>query len=284
MQWQSLHESKKYLQAIFVGKFFGLIEDKNVLGAKLAVQTKFFETPILSAEYFVSRSEPEVVKFRGLRFIFWDVPIIEGESFVKKQKGWLQACGPFFQRRPPMAYLDLKDKNKYNYFKDWGRTLKNHRNRWLHDLASRELEIEKVVLEVFHEKYLESSLAPRLRKFYGEQMLSFAAVYKDDCEFFLIKNKEGEVLAGTCILNDRQLGQTVYQYAFSKKEAKYKHVGVGMINMCILQTFEQGNIFLNMTAVYEKGQDKSWKGLTAFKMQFHPKISSYKNTYFKITI
>lgn len=282
--WVHQSQSLTYLRSIFVEKYFSLFK-RNVYGARLTIPLGIgrFSVPFI-AEYITSTHEPTLVSERGLKIVFWDkVMNSPDEKRVEARSGWIQAKWMFDQKRPPTAYIDLRGHTLDNYFEDWGHTLKNHRNKWLSQLNKKMITLEEVDVQTFHNFYAQSSLRKRLRKFYGKQMFDFAQAYQKNIHFYLIKNEVEEVVAGTCIVDDLETEQSIYQYVFTDKANKYKYIGVGIIDLCIQHTFEQGFSFLNLTAVWEKGQPNSWKGLSKFKDQFHPTISYCRNTYLKFT-
>lgn len=283
--WIHQMQSERYLGSIFVGKHFSVFK-RNVWGACLYFNHRLgkWNFPFI-AEYFTSRKEPEIKSERGIKIAFWDRPMEQedGPNKIVSQEGWWQAKWIFSQSRPPTAYIDLTHLNINNYFEAWGHTLKNHRNKWLSQIERKNIILVKVSVYEFHNNYVKSSLKKRLRKFYGKQMFDFAQLYKDDIHFYLIFNDKKEVIAGTCIVDDFETKQSIYQYVFTDKSNKYKYVGVGVIDLCIKHTFEKGFQFLNLTAVWEKGQPNSWKGLSKFKDQFNPIISRCYNTYVKLT-
>jgi hypothetical protein len=276
-------QSEKYLNSIFLGNRLSVFK-RNVWGACLVFNHRLGEWnfPFI-AEYFTSHKEPEIKPERGVKIIFWDRPIEQDNSSSKIafQKGWWQAKWMFSQSRPPTAYVDLTDLNINNYFENWGHTLKNHRNKWLSQLERKSIVLAKVSVSEFYDYYSKSSLKKRLRKFYGKQMFDFTKSYREDIHFYLIYNEVREVIAGTCIVDDFETEQSIYQYVFTDKSNKYKYVGVGIIDLCIKHTFEKEFKRLNLTAVWEKGQPNSWKGLSRFKDQFNPVISRCYNTYVK---
>jgi hypothetical protein len=282
--WVHQMQSEKYLKSIFTGKHLSVFK-RNVWGACLAFNHRFgkWNFPFI-VEYFTSHLEPNIQSERGIKIVFWDKPIEQYENShkINPQKGWLQARWVFSQSRPPTAYIDLTNLNISNYFEGWGHTLKNHRNKWLSQIERKNIKLVKVSVSEFHDHYSKSSLKKKLRKFYGKQMYDFAKSYGENIYFYLIYNERKEVIAGTCIVYDFETKQSIYQYVFTNKSNKYKYIGVGIIDLCIKHTFEKGFYFLNLTAVWEKGQPNSWKGLSRFKDQFNPIISRCYNTYVKL--
>lgn len=284
--WTHQMQSEKYLKSIFVGERFSVFKI-NVWGSCLVFNHRLGEWNFpFVAEYFTSHKEPEIKSERGIKIVFWDKPIEQNDTpnKINSQNGWLQAKWMFSQSRPPTAYIDLTNLNVSNYFEGWGHTLKNHRNKWLSQIERKNIKLVKVSVSEFYDYYSKSSLKKRLRKFYGKQMFDFEKSYGEDIYFYLIYNGVDEVVAGTCIVDDFETKQSIYQYVFTDKSNKYKYIGVGIIDLCIRHTFEKGFHFLNLTAVWEKGQPSSWKGLSKFKDQFNPIISRCHNTYVKFAI
>lgn len=282
--WVHQSQSLTYLRSIFVGKYFSLFE-RNVYGAKLTIPLGKgkFSFPFV-AEYITSIEEPMLVSERGFKIVFWDkVMKSPDEKRVEDISGWIQAKWMFDQKRYPTAYMDLRDSTLDNYFEEWSHNLKNYRNKWQSQINKKLILIEEVDIKTFHNFYSKSSLKKRLREFYGQQMFDFALAYNQNIHFYLIKNQVDEVVAGTCIVDDLETEQSIYQYAFIDKGNEYKCIGVGIIDLCIRHAFEQGFRFLNLTAVWEKGQPASWKGFTTFKLKFKPTIAYCRNTYLKFT-
>ena len=284
--WIHMNQSEKFLKGVFppsharvekVGDtYIGVITRTLYLGKQSFPINLYYHTSEFSAL---------IKPARGLSFIFWNkIRKDSTEPRRQSEKGYLQMIGPFAQSRAPIAYLDLQNVSKENYYILWSSTLKNHRNKWLRNIENGEILVAEVVLQDFIAEYKKSDIKKSLKSFYLKQMLDFKNAYAQDMTTYLIKDSAGKVLAGTCILDDRETKQCIYQYAFSHKSPKYKYIGVGIIDFCIRHTLDKSFSFLNLTATWDKYQPKSWRGLTSFKMQFNPTVSDCRFAYFKILL
>jgi hypothetical protein len=282
--WVHMNQSEKFLNGVFPPPHAHTekIDDIYIGVIKKTISLWKISLPI-HLYYYTSTVPAPVVPDRGLSFIFWNkIRRDSTESRSTTERGYLQMRGFFAQSRPPIAYIDLRSTYMDSYYSRWGGSLKNHRNKWLRNIESAEVEIVSVPLDEFVKEYKESDIKLSLKKFYIKQMHDFKKSYGEDMSTYFVKDKQANIIAGTCILDDKETQQCIYQYAFSNKSPEYKYVGVGIIDFCIRHTLEKGFGFLNLTAVWDKYQPKSWKGLTAFKLQFHPTISDCRLAYFKI--
>jgi hypothetical protein len=279
--WTDFGQSEKYLRGMYSDANMSIFKRDLLWGAKVSVHKKIFP---VSIEVFISETKPEFPTARGLHIVVWHKIKTEfGENNIRRENGFMQAKWIFTHKREPIAYIDLSQKNLNNYYSAWGSTIKNHRNKWLRELDCKTILITEVTIDEFLKHYKECDIKKSLKNFYANQARALTISYKKDIFFYLLK-REGVIVAGTCIVDDDETQQSVYQYMFCDKSTQNKHIGVGIIDFCIKHTFKKGYSYLNLTAVYEKGQSTSWRGLTKFKTQFKPKISTCKNIYFRIKI
>ncbi len=283
-EWVHMNQSEKFLKGVFPTPH-GRVEKVDGIHVGVITRTLYLgnQSFPINLYYYTSEFSTLIKPARGLSFIFWNkIRRDSTESRRQSEKGYLQMIAPFAQSRAPIAYINLQHTSRENYYSFWGSTLKNHRNKWLRNLESGEIVVAEVTLQDFILEYKKSDIKKSLRDFYLKQMLDFKNAYDEDMTTYLIKDSVGKVLAGTCILDDYETKQSIYQYAFSHKSPTQKYIGVGIVDFCIQHTIDKGLHFLNLTAVWDKYQPKSWQGLTSFKMQFNPTISDCRFAYFKI--
>ncbi len=286
--WLHQLQSKKYLQALSPNRAVYFLGEVPQAGFRI----NFF---FFKVDYYVCDTQPVPLFCRGLRIVVWDKREVEnseeaGNIKIKdmKIKGWLQVKWPFKPGRPHIAYLDNIQIKKENYFKNWSKTLKYYRHKWLKNLENKNIEIVEVDINTFIEFYKKANMSFYLKRFFTKQMQNFKKVYKEDMHFYLIKDllkdEKENVIAGTCILDDKEIGQAIYMYVFTYKRSEYKYIGVGIIDFCVQYAIKNNLNILNLTAIYTKGQDKTWRGFTEFKMHFDPKIAKYNDTFVKFTL
>lgn len=279
MSFKNQMLSVDYVKAVLHARDSEIVSLKNgtgfIVDAGIPLIKKFFPVWL---EFYTTSGELVLPQRRGLRIIMWDEQRAEGESVLQKKRGWWQTKSIFTTRRAPTAYLEVRQ----DYFKSWSRTAKFLRNRWLKKIENKDVRIEKKNFEEFRKAYLDSQLKKRTKIFYNSQMPGFEKFYKEKANYFLVRDLQDKILGGVCIVEETKLNQAVYQYVFAEKSKENAFVGVGIIDFCMRFSLDHNYPFLNLTAIYEKGQDKSWRGLTKFKLKFSPKILHFKNSYFKI--
>ena len=276
-------QSKKFLQSIFDEKYFRIISCGDSYFSRFEFIFRFlnFSFPI-SINYITTSQLPVIEKRRGLHLVLWDrVKEDDSEADTEKVMGWCQAKGILAQRRPPVAYLDLRNINEENYFKQWSRTVHLFRNRWNRDLAQGKFKINEVSVEDFVIEYKKSSIGKSQKKFYLNQIKNVYKNYENDIKFYFIVNKNNAVVAGVGLIEDRFLNQLIYMYVFTNKDKEFKHIGVGIIDYAVKFCLQNNINYFNFTPIWEKGHSSSWKGFTEFKLKFNPKLLRCKNSYIK---
>ena len=283
--WIHLQQSKKYLQATSWNDRV-VIKRDGVYGVRRQFCPRgiFRWIPIVTIEWFASYECPRFVPEQGLKILYWnriDNPK-RHISHHQKEPGFLKILGITRFELYPVAYLDLRKVTLETYFKSWGHMRKNFRTKWKDRLAQNAISIHEVSLEDFRYHYIQSDVKPSILRLCLHQLNTCKGVYKDDIKFYLVKNQASEVIGGTVIVHDKETRQSVYQFAFMTKEKEYQYVGVGLIVFCVEDALNNGFQFLNLTGIWTPGYPKDWKGFTAFKMQFHPRIIRCGETYMQI--
>jgi hypothetical protein len=277
--------SPKYLEACFLNRKPDIIQTKEHTIVKITkkIQLASYTFHIILS-YCTSTTSPKLeTSERGLHIYFWN-KIINTDSYVSKSPGWLQMCGLWTVRDAATAYLTINPSGQLPHYQAYNSSLKNHRNKWLREVANKNISVSTVSLEVFQAAYTNSNIPAGTKKFCLQQMNHFATIYGSDIYFNLVQDSNTQILAGTCIVDDASTGQSIYQYAFTTKDKSYKHVGVGLIEHCILHAQAKGYSYLSLTSIWDKYQPKSWQGFTQFKLQFKPQIAKTANTYVRIAI
>lgn len=267
-----LLQSRNFLKLLYKNEKYELIGEVPILGKRVKIW-------FLTIDFYVCEHEPKVQKVKGLHIIGWHIPK-DKNIFEKIEKtGWNGPYGKYIPMTNPVTHINTQDSN---YFKNWSKRKQAYRNEWLKKIESKEFLVEESNLDLFLEHYLKSNLPRRVKKYNEQQMKDIFDIYKEDTLFYLIKDlKLDKIIAGVCILHDRDIKQLIKEYSFTDKT--YKCVGVGMIDLCVSYARKIGLQFVNLTLINTYGhKSKRWDGFTKFKLEFNPVVTYFRQSYFKI--
>jgi hypothetical protein len=266
-------QSRNFFQLLFNREKYEILSSVPNLGKRTTL-------PFITFDTYFCEYEPKVEPAKGLHVVTWHVPKNKDVYENIKKEGWYGPFGKYIPITNPTPFIDAQDPE---YFKRWSKRKQVYRHAWLRQLENKKLEVLECNIDTFLEHYLASSLPKKVKKFNQKQMKELQEIYKDDMLFFLVKDTNlNKVVAGLCVLLDYEINQVIKQYSFMDKT--YKSIGTGMIDFCISNAKKHGLKFVNLTLINTYGHgDKSWKGFTAFKLEFNPIIIYFRQSYFKIT-
>jgi hypothetical protein len=267
-------QSKKFSELIYKGEKYEFLGNTPNLGRRINFLS-------ITLDLFFCEEEPKVEPVKGIHVVTWHVPKDKDVYENLKKEGWYGPFGKYIPITNPTPFIDAQDPE---YFKKWSKRKQVYRHAWLRQMENKELEVVESNMDTFLEHYLTSSLPKKVKKFNQNQMKELQEIYKENMLFVLVKDTNlNKVVAGLCILLDQEINQVIKQYSFMDKT--YKSIGTGMIDLCITYARQHGLKFVNLTLINTYGHgDKSWKGFTAFKLEFNPIIIYFRQSYFKITM
>lgn len=224
----------------------------------------------LCVEWYFSEAEPIIETQPFFRLIHWQ-PLA-----VLRRSGWFH--NPFFGEHSQIGVVMFHDEN---YFKDWPRHAKRHREHWLRHTP---YEIVEVTLEDFAEAYHASGKRDlRSRTEWIQTLTDHVDWQKQDVHFFAARDQVNqEIIAGLAIVDYPDIQQSVHVVSFIHAKAEDTSVGTGLIDHSFKHGLKNGIRCMNFGVFWKNGDPKSWKNYSRFKMQFNPHLIVYPPPLYKI--
>ncbi len=256
-----MRQSENYLKGLFK---FGEIIKTNMLGVRHS------KGPF-AVEYYTGDVAPELLSFRGVRFVIWDR--VRNDVVPK---GWYK-----MMPGSSLGTSVVSDISSDDYWKTWSETARRYRLKWE---TQQEYEIIAIDIDTFTSYYLQFGKPTETRQTILKALKNRIHVNKDAIKLFALQEKTTKnIVAGMSIVDAKEISHSYYLSAFLNKENAPAQSGLWLINNWFLHCRNHGIKFANFGPVWTKGQPKSWKGFTEFKAHFRPFALTYKRPLFKFT-
>jgi hypothetical protein len=103
-------------------------------------------------------------------------------------------------------------------------------------------------------------------------------------ECYLIKDVASDTyIAGLAAPFDVECLFSYYLTIFTTKTREHHSAGVGLIDHWTRRCMDRGVKYQNLGAIYKKGNDRTWKGFSNFKLKLNPTIHTYDITRVRFT-
>ncbi len=247
-------QDRFFLDSLTSGSYYKTVGKEGSLGKRMLAGPLCFE-------YYTCDKEPELLPWKGLRFVIW-IPVTREDV----PQGWYQS--PMKSGRPVCAYLDIRNTDVY--YKSWRDTFKTYYNRFSKQTTYQVEEVSGNTFCQLYKQYGARTIAMSLNILQIEKLESFG---KKITHFYFLKDiKNGEVVAGNAITDCFSAGQSYYITAFTRKDIAPKEAGLWLLNHWMKESSARGIAYANFGNIWTPGQPKSWKGFSEFKMKFNPQL------------
>jgi hypothetical protein len=236
--------------------------------------------PLLMAISF-SKKAPELPPQKGLRLwprvYVWD-RLGKGEE--EEGKGWTRVGSA---PRKRLGVLEVRDGE---YYKSWGDTTKNQRNRWL-KMSESMYEVVEVPREEFFLEYKKSSTCKKVGKDIAKRIMK-GMTGRDGAKelrvhYLLARKREGgEVRAGIAYELATLSTNTHYSVGFLKEREEKDPVMTGLLMEWIERARKKGYTYFNFGSFWKEGDPKSWKGYSSFKLKYGVKMYDLPQSLVKV--
>lgn len=225
--------------------------------------------------------EPSIPKRRGFALwptvYVWDRLIEKSKS---EERGWKRVG---LSPRKRLGVLEVRNDE---YYKSWGDTTKNLRNRWL-KLKGNAYEILELKREEFLSYYKKSDVYKRLDKDTTRRVIK-ATTQRDESgvlrvHYLVLKNIEsGQIKAGLAYEVSSSSTNTYYSIGFLSDHKEKDPLMTGLLIEWIERERCRGNHYFNFGLFWKEGDPKSWKGFSEFKMKYGVRIYDLPQSLIKI--
>ncbi len=236
--------------------------------------------PLLMAISF-SKEKPAIPKKRGL--LFWPRVYIWDREEKKDgdEESWKKIG------RDPRRKLGILEVRDGDYYKKFGDTTKNLRNRWL-KLNGTLYEVVSVQRSLFLEEYKKSDTYKKVGGDIGGRLMR-GITKRDESEvlsvrFLLVrKKKTSEYLGGIAYELSSLSINTYYSMGFLKDKKEKDPLMTGLFMEWIEIERKNGYVYFNFGTIWQKGDPKSWQGFSDFKMKYGLKVCELPQSLIKVS-
>ncbi len=185
--------------------------------------------------------------------------------------------------RKRLGVLEVRDSH---YYKNWGDTTKNLRNRWL-KLNGTVFEIIDVQREDFFAEYKKSFTYKKVGSDIAKRVMN-GARKRDEAEtlilhFLLVRKIDtGEIKAGIAYELSTMSTNTHYSVGFLKYKDERDPVMTGLLMEWVERESNNGYTYFNFGTFWKEGEPKAWKGYSQFKMKYGVKIVDLPQSLVKV--
>ncbi len=196
------------------------------------------------------------------------------------EKGWIKAGS---NPRKRLGVLEVRDGD---YYKSWGDTTKNLRNRWL-KINGSSYEVSEVMREEFLVHYVQSEVYKKIDKDITRRVMQTITKRDESLAYkicyFLVKNKESnEVKAGLAYESSSSSTNTYYSIGFLMDCKERDPLMTGLLMEWIERERKEGYHYFNFGIFWKEGDPKSWKGFSQFKMKYGVKMYDLPQSLIKV--
>ncbi len=231
----------------------------------------------------VSFADKEPVIPKRSKFALWPT-VYAWDRVVKKnddeEKGWTKVGS---NPRKRLGILEVRDGD---YYKSWGDTTKNLRNRWL-KVNGGAYEVVEVQREEFLVHYVKSKVYKKINKDVTSRVMR--AITKRDesgthkVYYLLVRNKESnEVKVGLAYESSSSSTNTYYSIGFLTDYGEKDPLMTGLLMEWIERERKSGYAYFNFGVFWKEGDPKSWQGFSKFKLKYGVKMYDLPQSLIKI--
>lgn len=249
-----LFQDRLYLESISYAPHYMVIGKEGNLGRRVIFGP-------FCVEYYTCDKEPELLPFKGLRFVIWtpvtrtDVPIRWFQPFKKSTR---EVC----------AYINIQ--NTDIYYTTWSKIFRNY---YHHFSKQHEYKIESISWGVFCSLYKQYGRKSSVMLMALRQLQKLGDSNEKATCFYVLKNiVDNEIVAGIATVDCFSVNQSYYVAAFTRKEIAPNEAGLWLLNHWMKESSARGIAYANFGNIWTPGQPKSWKGFSEFKMKFNPQL------------
>ena len=261
----NLNQDRRFLEATFLSSLCTIVGEKGLLGIRYTVWR-------FCIEYYTTEEEPALLPYQGIRLIFWHR--MTKDTIPHR---WYKL--PFKNTKAHYVVVLISDKD--TYMKQWSKTFRNYSSLFdrQHDYAIKEISCVDYAA-LYHVYTTDTKRATHSLSFTEKYYTYFPS---STYFYVLYHTVTGEVVGGIASLDCDRVSQSYYISAFTDKKRAPPACGLWLCDHQMKQSSKRGIRYANLGVIWSRGQPRSWKGFSNFKMKFNPIPIMFKKDLVRMT-